>query len=68
MSAETMTLDQLRVRGIDALNRELGTVGMIRFLQQFEKGSGDYSKERHEIIDDMDVDNIISEIHDKRKE
>lgn len=42
----TATLDDIRQAGIEALVRELGPVGMIRFLQQFETGRGDYTAER----------------------
>jgi len=42
----TATLDDIRRAGMDALVRELGPVGMIRFLQQFETGRGDYTTER----------------------
>jgi len=42
----TATLDDIRRAGMDALVRELGPVGMIRFLQQFETGRGDYTAER----------------------
>jgi hypothetical protein len=42
-----MTPAQLRRAGLTALIRELGPIGMVRFLQQLETGSGDYSAERH---------------------
>jgi len=32
--------------GLAALKRELGIAGMIRFLQQFDRGSGDWTTER----------------------
>ncbi len=31
-----MTLEQIRMTGLKALSRELGPVGLVRFLQQFE--------------------------------
>ena len=46
MNTGTMTLDQIRIEGLKALERHLGPEGMIRFLQQFETGRGDYTKER----------------------
>ncbi|MGE0378393.1 MAG: hypothetical protein AB7I48_06675 [Planctomycetaceae bacterium] len=48
-----MTLDEIRCRGIEALARELGPVGMIRFLQQFETGSGDYTRDRDQWLPDV---------------
>ena len=34
---------QIRQLGIQALTETLGPVGMVRFLQQFDTGSGDYT-------------------------
>lgn len=34
-------------RGYRALLRELGPAGFIQFIQHFEKGSGDYTIDRH---------------------
>ncbi|HEY2883390.1 MAG TPA: hypothetical protein VGJ15_13170 [Pirellulales bacterium] len=45
------TLEQIRQDGLAALREKLGRTGMIRFLQQFEQGSGDYSKQRKEWVD-----------------
>ncbi len=42
------TPDQTREEGLDALRERLGPADMIRFLQQFEHGSGDYAKGRRE--------------------
>jgi hypothetical protein len=61
MSTAQMTLDEVRRRGLNALARELGAVGMVRFLQQFETGSGDYTRERHQWVSD-DVQSILDEI------
>jgi hypothetical protein len=47
----TQTLDQIRRQGLAALRSKLGRAGMIRFLQQFETGHGDYAKERHAWVD-----------------
>jgi len=61
-----MTLEQIRKAGMEALIRELGPVGMIRFLQQFDMGSGDYTKERHKIFEGMNVDAIVEKIKQQR--
>ena len=47
----TQTRDQIRRQGLAALWSKLGRAGMIRFLQQFETGHGDYAKERHAWVD-----------------
>jgi hypothetical protein len=54
----TLTLDEIRRKGLAALERELGPAGMIRFLQQFETGNGDYARERHAWADATSLDNI----------
>ena len=39
-------LEALRSAELEALQRELGVTGMVRFLQMFEAGKGDYTAER----------------------
>jgi hypothetical protein len=67
MNVETMTPDQLRKEGFKALERHLGPDGMIRFLQQFETGSGDYTKERHQWLKETSVDALGKEIMGSRE-
>ena len=60
----TMTPETLRQAGLDALRRELGAAGMVRFLQQFEMGSGDYTAERWRWLSvEADVDSLAKSIH-----
>lgn len=54
------TLDEIRQRGLEALRRELGPTGMIRFLQQFETGTGDYARERHAWVDRTSLADILA--------
>ena len=37
---------EIRAVGIQALKDALGPVGMVRFIQQYDLGYGDYTKER----------------------
>jgi hypothetical protein len=62
-----MTLEQVRLTGLQALSRDLGPVGLVRFLQQFETGYGDYSTERHEWLGQRTVRDISQEIERKRE-
>jgi hypothetical protein len=48
MDTQSMSLMQIRAAGLAALMRELGPTGMVRFLQQYETGSGDNFHDRHE--------------------
>jgi hypothetical protein len=66
MTTPTMTLNQIQQKGLEALSRELGPVGMIRFLQMFETGQGDYTKERHQWLDDQRIEDIVKRVRQKR--
>jgi hypothetical protein len=62
MNAAVMTLEQVRLTGLMALSRELGPVGLVRFLQQFETGHGDYTAERHNWLAECTVQALAEEI------
>jgi hypothetical protein len=61
------TLDEIRTKGLLALRNELGPVGMIRFLQLFSNGSGDYAKDRHAWVDNTSMEEIIAQTSLGRK-
>ncbi|HVS35686.1 MAG TPA: hypothetical protein VMS17_08890 [Gemmataceae bacterium] len=52
------TLDEIYREGLQALRDRLGRAGMVRFLQQFESGKGDYAEERHAWVDRMTLENL----------
>jgi hypothetical protein len=54
---------EIRNLGMKSLINTLGYAGMIRFLRQFSKGSGDYLELQKEIFKGMTVD----EIYEKAK-
>ncbi len=64
--SSTKTLNEIRKEGIDALAKALGPIGMVRFLQSFDTGSGDYTKERREWLDES-VEDIVREIKKNRE-
>jgi len=66
MSTLTMSPAGIRKAGLEAVAKKLGPLGMVRFLQQFETGRGDYTKERDQWLKDMDIQETISEIRKKR--
>lgn len=45
------TPEQIRTIGLAVLKRELGADGLIQFLQQFDAGSGNWARERHDWVD-----------------
>ncbi len=50
MITETLTLYEIRTIGFEALLRELGPAGAIRFIQQYESGHGDYTRNRKKLL------------------
>ena len=62
IDGSSATLAELRLVGLDALVKALGPVGMARFLQQFGSGRGDYTAERHAILGNLTVDELVDEI------
>ena len=61
-----MNLVEIRQKGVEALIHQLGPAGMIRFLQQFEPGQGNYSTDRHQLLGKQTVTELIAKIHQRR--
>jgi hypothetical protein len=59
--SSTKTLNEIRKESTDALAKALGPVGIVGFLQSFDTGGGDYTKERCEWLDGS-VEDIMREI------
>lgn len=66
MSTLTMSPADIRKAGLEAVAKKLGPLGMVRFLQQFETGRGDYTKERAQWLKDIEIQEIASEIRKRR--
>jgi hypothetical protein len=66
MSTEELTQEEVRLIGLEVLGRELGATGLIRFLQLYEHGSGDYTQERADLLRDQTVDQITERIVRRR--
>ncbi|MBW4606049.1 MAG: hypothetical protein KME22_02225 [Hassallia sp. WJT32-NPBG1] len=63
-----LTQAQIRQLGIEALTKALGPAGMARFMQQFEIGSGDYTRDRDQILGDPSIEEIFARIENRRHE
>ena len=63
----SMSPNEIRNKGLEALSETLGPLGMIKFLEQFEIGDGDYTKDREKWLGDLELDTIAEEITEKRK-
>ena len=60
------TLHQIQQEGLDILVEKLGPDDTIRFLQIYEQGSGDWTKDRKKYLE-KDPDKLIKSIMERRK-
>jgi hypothetical protein len=49
-------------KGVKALTRELGPVGMAHFIRQFSPGYGDYTAEREELLSNVTNEDLKKEL------
>jgi hypothetical protein len=66
ITVDDRSTDEIRRQGIDALVAALGPVDAVRFLQIFELGKGDYTKDRAKWLD-IEIDEIVHEIEKRKK-
>jgi len=59
------TINEIRKDGFEILAKSMGPIGMVRFIQSFDLGRGDYTKERSAWISE-NLDDIFKEIKGKR--
>jgi hypothetical protein len=64
---QTASLSEIRKEGMKALTDKLGYYGTLRFLEQFEMGYGDYTKERENYHKGLTIDDVAEEIYSQRK-
>ena len=50
---------ELRQRGFESLVAALGWVNAVRFIQQYEVGRGDYTREREQILPNWDIETLV---------
>jgi len=51
MNTKTLTGRAMRAKAVNALLREVGPAGYVRFLQDLYPGHGNYTEERHSWLD-----------------
>ena len=66
MTVQTKPLAEVTRRAIAVLARELGAADTLRFVNQFTTGLGDYTKEREVLFGKKTLDEIVSEIENRR--
>ncbi len=62
-----MTGEQIRTRGLAVLRRELGRAGLVKFLQHFEMGAGDFTRQRAELLRSVTMDHLRKRVARKSK-
>ena len=60
------TIAEVRLRGWEALIKELGYAGATKFILLYESGQGDYTEARTKLVQDISFDEIVEEIKRKR--
>ncbi|MCP1663247.1 MULTISPECIES: hypothetical protein [Methanocalculus] len=58
---QTKTLNEIHKQGIDALVQILGPVDAVRFLQIYDPGAGDYTKDRKRWLE-SDPEKYIADV------
>jgi hypothetical protein len=66
MNIQELTQEQIRVIGLEVLAQELGPTGLVRFLQLYEQGSGDYTRQRPDLLPPLTATQIAEKIRENR--
>jgi hypothetical protein len=64
MTSQVLVKDKNAIRrlGIEALSEKLGPIGMVEFMRQFDSGYGNYTKDRHDWLDNLTIEDISNGI------
>ena len=65
--AEYKTENEIQRLGMEALYKGIGAVGLIRFMQQIDKGRGNYVKDRQQWQKDYTIDTLVDAIKKKNE-
>ena len=58
MAVTVKELEKIREEGLKALRESLGTVGMIKFIQMYSDGSGNYAEERKDKLKELEKEDL----------
>lgn len=61
------TPTEIQKAGWEALKKQLGLPGALRFLLQYERGEGDYTKLRKEYFKGKTVKSLVNDMRKERK-
>lgn len=57
------TISEVRKKGWQSLIKELGVKDATRFIMEYERGQGDYTKARKNVFKNKSLPEIIKEIN-----
>jgi len=58
------TKEEIIRQGYSALVESLGVTDAVRFLQHFRLGKGDYTKERHQWLDEQSLTEVWEQMEE----
>jgi hypothetical protein len=61
------TGEEIRVRGLAALKKELGRAGLARFLQHYERRAGNYTEQRRELLKDLTMSDLRQRVRKPKR-
>ncbi len=59
---ERMSDDEFEKHALAILHRELGVYGLARFIRVYHAGSGDYTRDRHQWLDGLSIQDVIAQL------
>jgi hypothetical protein len=62
------TQQEIIRQGYKALVDSLGVADTIRFIQYVSPGKGDYTKERHQWLDKISLEDVLAEMKQRRED
>jgi hypothetical protein len=63
---EQMTDEQFERHALDIIHRELGVYGLARFLRVYRAGTGDYTRDRHQWLEGLTVQELAKEFEGRQ--
>jgi hypothetical protein len=66
MNSAKMTNAEIRAIGWQALVDKLGASGAVRFALQTERGHGDYTELRHQMLGALSVDELLERMRQSK--
>jgi len=68
IKVSSVTHAEIMEAGREALSQALGSVGMMRFIHQFSQGSGDYTRDREQLLGDITLAEIVELAKDREQQ